>query len=49
MRELSFDDQKTGKHVAVQTGYLRVYKSVDGQCKVAATMARVIEDTPKTN
>lgn len=36
--ELSFDDQKTGKHVAIQTASLRVWKSVDGQCKVAATI-----------
>ena len=47
--ELSFDDQKTGKHVAFQTGYLRVWKSVDGQCKVAATMMRPIESTMKSN
>ena len=47
--ELSFDDQKTGKHVAVQTGYLRVWKVVSSECKVAATMIRPIESTRKTN
>lgn len=43
--EMSFDEQKTGKHVSFQVGYLRVWKSVDGQCKVAATMVKPIEST----
>jgi hypothetical protein len=47
--ELSFDEQKTGKHVSFQVGYLRVWKSVDGQCKVAATMVKPIESTIKSN
>jgi hypothetical protein len=47
--DLSFDDQKTGKHVAGQTGYLRVWKSVDGQCRVTATMMRPIETPMKSN
>ena len=47
--ELSFDAQKTGKHVAFQLGYLRVWKSVDGERKVAATMMRPIESTMKSD
>jgi hypothetical protein len=47
--EVGFDDRKTGKHIAFQTGYLRVWKSVDGQCKVAAFMIRPIESTWKSN
>lgn len=47
--DLSYDDQKTGTHVAGPTGYLRVWKSVDGQCKVVATMMRPIQTAPKTN
>ena len=45
--ELSFDDLKTGKHIALQNAYLRVWKSVDGECSVAATMIRPIESTIK--
>lgn len=44
---MSYDDQKTGKHVAFQTAYLRVWKSVDGECKVAAFMIKPIESTVK--
>ena len=47
--ELSFDEQKTGKHVSFEVGYLRVWKSIDGQCKVAATMVKPIESTIKSN
>jgi ketosteroid isomerase-like protein len=47
--EISFHEQKTGKHVSFQVGYLRVWKSVDGQCKVAATMVKPIESTIKSN
>ena len=36
---VSFDDPD-GKHVAFQAGYLRVWKPVEGQCRVAALMAR---------
>jgi hypothetical protein len=42
---MSYEDQKTGKHVMFQTAYLRVWKSVDGECKVAAFMIRPIEST----
>jgi len=45
--EMSFDDVKTGKHVSFQNAYLRVWKSVDGDCRVAATMIRPIESTIK--
>jgi hypothetical protein len=47
--EISFDEQKTGKHVSFEVGYLRVWKTVDGQCKVAATMFKPIESTIKSN
>jgi hypothetical protein len=47
--EMSYDEQKTGKHVSFQLGYLRVWKSVDGQCRVAATMVKPIESTIKSN
>lgn len=47
--EMSFDEQKTGKHVSFQIGYLRVWKSADGQCKVAATMVKPVESTIKSN
>jgi hypothetical protein len=46
--EVSFDDRKTGKHTAFQTGYLRVWKSVDGQCEAAASMIRPIEGSLKS-
>ena|SRR5215472_507147 len=45
--EMSFDDLKTGKHLAFQNAYLRVWKSVDGDCRVAATMLRPIDSTMK--
>jgi len=45
--EMSFDDVKTGKHVSFQNAYLRVWKSVDGDCRVEATMIRPIESTIK--
>jgi hypothetical protein len=44
---MSYDDVKTGKHVTFQTAYLRVWKSVDGECKVAAYMIRPIESSIK--
>ena len=47
--ELSYDEQKTGKHTSFQIGYLRVWESVDGRCKVAATMVRPIESSIKSN
>jgi hypothetical protein len=47
--EMSFDEQKTGKHVSFQVGYLRVWKWVDGQCKVAATMVKPVESTIQSN
>src|SRR5271155_3541242 len=46
--EMSFDEQKTGKHVFFQVAYLRVWKSVGDQCRVAATMVRPIESTIKS-
>jgi hypothetical protein len=46
--EMSYDEQKTGKHVSFQIGYLRVWKSVDGQCEVAATMVKPVESTIKS-
>jgi hypothetical protein len=45
--DLSFDDRKSGEHVAFQTGYLRVWKSVGGKCEVAASMFRPIESAEK--
>ena len=47
--EMSYDEQKTGKHVSFQLGYLRVWNSVGGQCQVAATMVKPIESTIKSN
>ena len=47
--QISFDDQKAGKHAAAEGAYLRVWKSVDGECEVAATMIRPIESTIKAN
>jgi len=47
--EMSYDERKTGKHVSFQLGYLRVWKLVDGQCKVAATMVKPVESTIKSN
>jgi hypothetical protein len=47
--DMSYIEQKTGKHVTFQVGYLRVWNSVDGQCKVAATMVKPIESTIKSN
>jgi hypothetical protein len=44
---LSYDEQKTGKHVSFETGYLRVWKSVAGECKVAAFLVMPIESTMK--
>jgi ketosteroid isomerase-like protein len=35
---LAYDDTKTGKHESFGTAYLRVWRVVDGQCKVAAVM-----------
>ena len=47
--QLSFDDPKTGKHFSADGAYLRVWKSADGACKVAATMVRPIESAIKSN
>ena len=44
---MNYDEQKSGKHVSFQTAYLRVWKSVEGECKVAAFMIRPIESTIK--
>ena len=44
---MSYEDQKTAKHVTFQTAYLRVWKSVDGECRVAAFMIRPIESSIK--
>jgi hypothetical protein len=43
--DVGYDDQKTGKHVTFQVAYLRVWKSVDGECKIAAFMIMPIEST----
>lgn len=32
----SYDDRDTGKHVEFTAAYLRVWKAVDGSCKLAA-------------
>ena len=45
--EMSFDDLRTGKHLAFENAYLRVWKSVNGDCRVAATMIRPIDSTMK--
>jgi hypothetical protein len=37
---VEFDDAKTGKHVAYDLSYLRVWKVVGGKCVTAATYAR---------
>lgn len=43
--KLSYDEVKTGKHVAFQTAYLRVWKSANGECRVAAFLVMPIEST----
>lgn len=45
---VAFDDRKSGQHTTFQTGYLRVWKVVDGRCEVEASMIRPFEDTWKT-
>jgi hypothetical protein len=47
--EMSYHEQKTGKRVSFQVGYLRVWVSTDGRCKVAATVFKPIESTIKQN
>jgi hypothetical protein len=47
--DLSYDDQKAAKRLSGTIGYFRVWKSVDGQCKVAATTMRPLGSTPKAN
>jgi ketosteroid isomerase-like protein len=32
----SYDERDTGKHVAFTAAYLRVWRSIDGSCKLAA-------------
>ena len=34
----SFDERKTGKHIDFTAAYLRVWRAVDGSCKLAAEM-----------
>jgi ketosteroid isomerase-like protein len=36
---LSFDERANGKHRDFTTAYLRVWRAVDGQCKIAALMS----------
>ena len=36
---ISFDERASGKHRDFTTAYLRVWRAVDGQCKIAAIMA----------
>jgi hypothetical protein len=45
--DISFDARESGEHVAFQTGYVRVWKSVGGKCGVAAHMIRPIESAEK--
>jgi ketosteroid isomerase-like protein len=45
---LSFTDRKTGKRTSFQIGYLRVWRSVDGRCEVAASLFKPIESTIQT-
>jgi hypothetical protein len=47
--EVSYDLPKTGKHVSFQAGYLRVWRAIDGECKVSAHMMRAIGSTHKSN
>lgn len=42
---VGFDLPKTSKHVSFQVGYLRVWRRIDGECKVAAHMMREIRGT----
>jgi ketosteroid isomerase-like protein len=35
---MSFDSKKEGKHIDFTAAYLRVWKAVDGKCKIAAEM-----------
>jgi ketosteroid isomerase-like protein len=35
---VSFDNKKDGKHVDFTAAHLRVWKAVDGKCKIAAEM-----------
>lgn len=43
--KLSYDEAKTGKHIAFQTAYVRVWKSANGECQVAAFLVMPIEST----
>ena len=43
--KVAYDEGKTGKHTSFDIGYLRVWKAVGGQCRVAAEMYRPIEST----
>ena len=45
---ISFEERKTGKHISFQIGYVRVWKSADGECKAAASMFKPIESTVQT-
>jgi ketosteroid isomerase-like protein len=36
---ISFDERASGKHRDFATAYLRVWRAVDGQCKIAAIMS----------
>ena len=38
--QVSFDERASGKHRDFTTAYLRVWRAVDGQCKIAALMAQ---------
>ena len=38
--QVSFDERASGKHREFTTAYLRVWRAVDGQCKIAALMAQ---------
>ena len=47
--DVSFDLPKLGEHASFQVGYLRVWRRIDGECKVAALMVREIRSTHKSN
>ena len=41
---MSFDDKQTGKHIDFTNAYLRVWKAVNGSCKLAANMSARLAD-----
>ncbi len=43
---LEFDETRSGKHISYDLAYLRVWKLVDGQCRLAASFSRPIDPPP---